>query len=183
MHASYLVVDGRGRRVLAQVEDRCPAAGHEHAVDLIESAHRVRKILERGATHHEIERLVGERHVRCVSMPKVDADTRFARVLGGDAHKGMADVEDRDAVIAQLGDFYRQVPGTGGHLKHLRSWLEAVSYGACAFLGSTHVVRRVPGVPRGDDAFHRYPLVRLFSSCHARLLPSLLFSRPIAPYV
>src|SRR6266851_6441366 len=118
MHASYLVVDGRGRRVLAQVEDRCPAAVHEHAVNLVESAHRVRKILERGATHHEIERLVGERHVRCISMPKVDVDTRFARVLGGDTHKGMADVEARDAVIAQLGDFYRQVPGTGGPYKY-----------------------------------------------------------------
>src|SRR5712692_6351409 len=158
MHASYLLVDGRGRRVLAQVDDRCPAAVREHAVDRIEGAHRVRKILERGATHHAIERLVGEGYVRRVSMPKVDADTRFARVLGGDAHKGMADVEARDAVIAHLGDCYRQVPGTGGHLKHPRSWLEAVSNGACAFPGSTHVVRRVPGVPRGDDAFHRSPL-------------------------
>ena len=54
-------------------------------------------------------------------MPKVDADTRFARVLGGDANKGMADVEARDAVIAHPGDLYRQVPGTGGHFKHPRS--------------------------------------------------------------
>src|SRR5579864_1706967 len=154
MHASYLLVDGRGRRVLTQVEDRCPTAVHENAVDLIEGAHRVRKILERGATHHEIERLVREGHVRCVSMPKVDADTRFARVLGGDANKGMADIEARDAVIAHLGDCYRQVPGTRGHLKYPRSWLEAVSDCACAFLGSTHVVRRVPGIPGSDDAFH-----------------------------
>src|SRR5437899_2045478 len=121
MHASYLVVDVRERRVLAQVDDRCPAAGHEHAVDLIEGTHRVRKILERGATHDEIERLVGEGHVRCVSMPKVDADTRFACVLGGDANKGMADVEAPDSVIAHPGDLYRQVPGTGGHFKHPRS--------------------------------------------------------------
>src|SRR5712692_812847 len=131
MHASYLVVDGRGRRVLAQVEDRCPAAVHEHAVNLVESAYRVRKILERGATHHEIERLVGERHVRCVSMLKVCADTCFARVLGGNANKGMADVEARDSVITHLSDLYPQVPGTRGHLKHPRSWLKTVSYGAC----------------------------------------------------
>src|SRR6266487_920280 len=128
---------------------------HKYAVDLIEGTQRVRKIFERGTTHHEIERLVGKGHVRRVSMPKVDADTRFARVLAGDANKGMADVEARDSVIAHPGNFYRQVSGTGGHLKHLHSWLEAVSYGACAFPGSTHVVRRVPGVPRGDDAFHR----------------------------
>src|SRR6266568_7591556 len=155
MHASYLVVDGRGRRVLAQVDDRCPAAVHEHAVDLIEGAHRVRKILECGATHHEIERLVGEGHVRRVSVPKVDVDTRFARVFGGDAHKGMADVEAPDLVIGHAGDSNRQVPGTGGHLKYPRSWLEALRDGAGAFSGSTHVVRRVPGVPRGNDAFHR----------------------------
>src|SRR6266487_7085755 len=155
MHASYFVVDVRGRRVLAQVDDRCLTATHEYTVDLIEGTYRVRKILERGTTHHEIERLVGKGHVRCVSMPKVDADTRFARVLGGDAHKGMADVEARDFVIAHPGDFYRQVPGTGSHLKHPRSWLEAVSDCACAFASSTHVVRRVSGVPRGDDALHR----------------------------
>src|SRR5260370_22182939 len=127
MHASYLVVDGRGRRVLAQVEDRCPAAVHEHAVNLVEGAHRVRKILERGATHHEIERLVGEGHVRCVSMPKVDADTRFARVPGGYAHKGMADVEARDSVVAHPVDFYRQVPATRGHLQHPPSTLDPVN--------------------------------------------------------
>src|SRR5258708_30536404 len=117
-------------------------------MDRGEGAQRVRKILERGATHHKIERLVGEGHVRCVSMSKVDADTRSARVPGGDAHKGMADVEARDSVIAHFGDFYRQVPGTRGHLKHPCSWLEAVS--DCPFPGSTHVVRRAPGVPPGD---------------------------------
>src|SRR5260370_4261385 len=92
-------------------------------------------------------------------MPKVDADTGFAGVPGGVAHKGMADVEARDSVIAYPGNFYRQVPGTGGHLKHPCSWLEAVSDCACAFPGSTHVVRRGPGGPRGDDAFHRHPLL------------------------
>src|SRR6185369_6237857 len=74
VHAVDLDIDLVARRLFAQIEDRGAASRSQHTVDLVERAERIGEILEGGAADDDVERAVGVRHVRGVSLAECDVE-------------------------------------------------------------------------------------------------------------
>ena len=113
-----MIVHGFPGEVLAQIDDECNPARLEHAVHLVERLQRAGEILERRAADDEIEPVAGEGQVGGVAVFEIDVHAGLARVLAGDAHEGAAGIEPDHAAAGKLGDFDRQIAGTGRDFEH-----------------------------------------------------------------
>ncbi|SPE26422.1 hypothetical protein SBA2_30087 [Acidobacteriia bacterium SbA2] len=159
------------RDILAKVLDHGFAAGAQYAMHFIERLNRLREVLERRRAIDEIERAVGKRHRRRVSLAEIDFDTGLPGVPGCDVHQRAADVQSRNLEIAQLSQFDGEKPRPRRDFQHVAA---ASQMRRCRPRLAAKIFNVVPPgarIPTGRPAFHALPFPRfLIYSQHDLLL-------------
>src|SRR5579872_2694441 len=100
-HLVYRLAHRSWRRIFPQINDQSAPTRLENPVHFPQRANRFRKILKCRPAEQEIERLIVERHVRCIAMPEIYFYSRLRRVLVSYFDERVADVETRDSEIGR----------------------------------------------------------------------------------
>jgi hypothetical protein len=178
-----LPVDIAGRGLLAHVLDHRQPARAEHAVQLVQSAHRSPEVLEGRLADDQVEGAVGERNRGRVPVLECDGDARRGRVLAGDLHHRVADVQPGHLEASEPRHLDGEVPGAGRHLEHRGTVRQPGRQLRRLFAVQRDLARSaaLAGVPPGRHALHLRQQVAppIKSGAHAeRPGSSIVVQRP-----
>src|SRR5579863_933153 len=113
---------------------------------------RFGKILERSSTQEKVERSVLEGHVRCIAAPKFRVDLSLLGILTSNLDKGAADVQARDSIAAELGQFNHKVSRARRQFQYAGSRRNLSGYPTRERLELIEALPGYRGVPSGREA-------------------------------